>query len=259
MAKDYYKILGVEKSASKDEIKKAYRTLAKQYHPDRNPGDKGAEETFKKVQEAYDTLSDIQKRAIYNGRTPTPPQPKKPKPPPPKTEDIFTDFTKEEWSWATGENINKEPPQAELDAIQCSFFGGDTTGKNILVHLFLTRDEMQLGGHASVKIKKRELCRKCVGDGVEKRVCPSCNGSGRQSRLGFGPALACKRCEAVGAIDYPCQKCLGDGVKHWSIKEVKVMYPKDSQSGQQITIMGEGEHKPMKMPGYLRVVLLEKT
>jgi len=156
---DYYERLGVSRTATEEEIKKAYRTLAKQYHPDRNPGDKAAEETFKKVQEAYDTLSDFQKRAIYNGRMPPPPKPKQPKP---KTEDPIKEVAKEEWSWFTGEEINQPPSQAQLDAIQCSFFGGDTTGRNILTHLFLTKDDMQSGGHAVVKIKKRELCKKCI-------------------------------------------------------------------------------------------------
>lgn len=240
---DHYTILEVDRSATPDDIKKAYRKQAMKYHPDRNPGDPDADTKFKQVQSAYDTLHDEDKKRVYdhsNIHTPVHS---------PKKEENFNWFSE------------RQVPIDDLNKIQCSFFGGESTGRNIQTHLYLDKEQMRTGGTATVTIKKRKLCSKCVGDGSENKICTQCHGSGRLTKMSqYGYASPpCHKCKAVGHIPYPCKDCSGAGVKNWLVKDVRVAFPKDSKSGQQITILGEGEHKPLKMPGYLRIVLLEKV
>jgi molecular chaperone DnaJ len=244
---DYYTKLGVARTATPEEIQKAYRRLAFKHHPDRNPGDAQAVETFKQVAEAYEVLQDDVKRATYDrqgyvGRRPPPsPPPSKPKPkpapPPPPT---------------------KHPH----DDIQCSYFGGNTTGRNIMTHLYLTKEQMQAGGQFCVWIKKREACMNCHGDGNGNRICQICRGNGRLTHLVVGGnremAPECHMCKGEGIIFVPCRHCKGQGVSQWTVKSVFPTVPPNCQAGQQITVIGEGEVAPLKSPGYLRVVVLEK-
>lgn len=246
---NFYEIMEVGITATNEEIKKNYRKLAMKYHPDRNPGDKEAENKFKELQSAYDTLNNEQKRRIYDNKKPYKAEPK----PKPKEDNRKNAF-----------GINTNPSLQELDAIQCSFFGSTGMGRNIQAHVKIPKNTMKLGGIIYVEIKKRELCKVCIGDGSQKKRCNSCHGAGKQrqsvvSEWGYGSYNpTCRTCDGFGAIDYPCNNCQGSGVKQWIIKEVKVTIPSDSKPGQQITVQGEGEHYPNKQPGYLRVVLLEE-
>jgi molecular chaperone DnaJ len=235
---DYYQILGVQRTATEEEIKKAYRLLAKKTHPD---VESGSVEKFKEATLAYEVLSDAQKKVQYDafgyvGRRPSNwnPPPKKKEPVKEKKKE-----TKEKTTWT----------QKELDEIQCSFFGGSLTGKNILVHLKLTTNEKKFGGTKNALIKKREVCMKCVGDGEARMICPECHN--------FSQTLNwCSFCEASGYVYGECPDCNGDGVKNWTVHNVKVTFPAGIQSGHTINVFGEGEVAPKKQPGHVRVVII---
>lgn len=248
---DYYTRLGVARTAAPEEIQKAYRRLAFKHHPDRNPGDAEAVETFKQVAEAYEVLQDDVKRATYDrqgyvGRrpppSPPPPPPKKPPKPEPKKY----------------QHVHVDPKE-----VQCSYFGGNTTGRNIMTHLYLTKEQMQLGGKFEVHVKKREACVNCHGDGNSNRVCQICRGDGRLTHLVIGGnremAPECHMCKGEGIIYVPCRQCGGQGVNLWALRSVFIPVPSNCKTGQQITVVGEGEVAPLKSPGYLRVVVLEKV
>lgn len=248
---DYYTRLGVARTATSEEIAKAYRKLAFKYHPDRNPGDNESCETFKQVAEAYEVLTDDVKRATYNRqgyvgrRPPSPPPPpppkkeKKPEPPPPK------------------QNVHVDPNE-----IKCTYFGGSLTGRNVMTNLYLTKEQMRLGGKFEVHIRKREMCLNCHGDGNSNRICQICRGNGRLTHLVMGGngelAPECRACKGEGILYIPCRHCKGDGVSNWAVRSVKVSIPGSCQIGQQVTVAGEGEMAPLRAPGYLRVVVLEK-
>jgi molecular chaperone DnaJ len=245
---DYYTRLGVARSAAPEEISRAYRKLAMKYHPDRNPGDTDACEQFKQVASAYEVLSDNVKRATYDrqgyvGRRP-------PTPPPSKKKETKKD---------------EPPPKPHVnpDTIHCSYFGGSLTGRNIMTHLYLTKDQMKTGGKHEVHIKKREMCSNCLGDGNKNKICQSCRGRGRLTHLIVGGnwemAPECNMCKGEGVVFTPCRQCKGEGVNFWSIRGVTLSVPANCQIGQQVTVAGEGEVAPLKPPGYLRVVVLEKT
>lgn len=248
---DYYERLGVARNATLEEIKKAYRRLARQYHPDRNIGDKEAEETFKRVSEAYEILSDASKKAEYDAkgyvgrRPPNPPKPPaaKPEPPKPKTKE---DFERER----TWEERKKFPHKEDLDAINCTFWGGGGTGRNILVQMKLTPAEMKAGGSKFVAIKKRTLCDRCIGDGKAPSPCPVCHGS--RPDVGY-----CQKCDGMGALYALCPVCKGEGVFRWIIEDVRVTFSPHIQPGHQINVLGHGEHAPFKPPGNVRVVVVQ--
>lgn len=246
---DYYTTLGVARTATPEQIQKAYRKLAMKYHPDRNPGDNEAVEKFKEVAHAYEVLIDDVMRATYDRQGYVGRRPPSPPPPPPKKE------KKAEPPPKTHVHVNP-------DEIKCSYFGGATTGRNVLTHLYLTKDQMRMGGKHEVHVKKREMCGNCNGDGNSNRVCQICRGSGRLTHLVYGGfremAPECQMCKGEGIIYVPCRQCKGDGVALWGIRSVTVSIPSNCQSGQQITVAGEGELAPLKSPGYLRVVVLEK-
>jgi molecular chaperone DnaJ len=250
---DYYITLGVERTATLDEIKKAYRKLAMQYHPDRNPGDKDAETKFKTVQEAYDTLSNPEKKSRYDAfgtvgpRYTAPPRPQPPQPKP-KTKE---DFERERKQEKSKKEKAASPLDEDLAKIDCTFFNGNGTGRNIMVQLKLTAAEMKSGGVKSVTIKKRDLCKRCVGDGKAMVSCPACGG--RRDEVGH-----CMKCHGYGAEDRVCPSCNGEGVKDWIMQEVKVVFSRNIQPGHQVNILGEGEAAPRRPPGNLRVVVVTK-
>lgn len=241
--RDYYEVLGVEKSASKEDLKKAYRKLAMQFHPDRNPDNKEAEEKFKEAAEAYEILSDDDKRANYDrfghagirgssqGFS--------------DINDIFSHFS----DIFGGSSIFDD------------FFGGGqrrgsrrrtggTPGSDLRVTLQLTMEEIAEGTTKKLKIKKQVKCDICNGSGAEagtsKTTCPVCHGSGEVktvSRSVFGQFVnitTCNNCNGEGTvIDKPCKKCMGDGRIQDEVT-VKIDAPAGVSEGNYMTLRNEG-------------------
>ncbi len=247
--KDYYEILGVGKSATQDEIKKAYRKLAMQYHPDRNPGNKEAEENFKEAAEAYEVLSNDDKRAKYDryghsglkgGQDFHSYQ---------NVNDIFSNFSDIFGSAFGGSSIFDE------------FFGGSASqrsrqrsagipGSDLKVTLKLTLEEIATGTTKKVKIKKYNKCASCNGTGARTssafKTCSVCNGSGeiRQvSRSIFGQFVnitTCNNCGGTGkVISDPCPDCSGDGRVH-DETTIKINVPSGVYDNSYMTLRGEG-------------------
>jgi molecular chaperone DnaJ len=240
--RDYYEVLGVEKTASKEELKKAYRKLAMQFHPDRNPDDKDAEEKFKEAAEAYEILSSDEKRANYDrfgheglrggqqGFS--------------DINDIFSHFS----DIFGGASIFDD------------FFGGGqrrtrrrtggTPGSDLKVTLQLTLEEIAEGTNKKLKIKKQVKCSECGGSGAEagtsKNTCPVCHGTGEVktvSRSVFGQFVnitACNNCNGEGTvIDKPCRKCMGDGRVQDEVS-IKIDVPAGVGDGNYMTLRNDG-------------------
>jgi molecular chaperone DnaJ len=248
MAKrDYYEILGVSKGASADEIKKAYRKVAMQYHPDRNPGDKAAEEKFKEAAEAYEVLSDTDKRAQYDrfghagvsgaGRGHGGAQ---------NMDDIFSQF---------GDIFGED--------IFGSFFGGQqrgggggqrrargTRGSNLRVKLKLNFEEIAKGVTKNIKVKKYVGCNTCSGSGAKDKGsvqnCGTCGGSGQVRKvtstfLGqMQTVTTCPNCNGEGTtITAKCGSCKGEG-RVYGEETVTIDIPAGVQEGMQLNISGRG-------------------
>lgn len=265
MAKrDYYDVLGVSRNASKDEIKKAYRKLAMQYHPDRNPGDKSAEDKFKEAAEAYEILSHDDKKNNYDrfghegvrgsgfgaeGFS--------------SVNDIFSHFS----DIFGGSSIFDE------------FFGGNqrgrtrrrgsgTQGSDLRVNLKLTLEEIATGITKKIKIKKQVRCNDCNGTGAQAgtslKTCPVCNGTGEiksVSRSVFGQFVnitTCNNCGGEGqVVDSPCKTCSGDGRVNEETT-LKIDVPSGVEDGNYMTMRGEGNAgKRGGQPGDIIVVFQE--
>jgi molecular chaperone DnaJ len=236
--RDYYEVLGVARSATDDELKKAYRKLAKQYHPDLNQGDKGSEAKFKEVNEAYAVLSDAEKRKIYDqyGHAGMDGQ-------------GFGGFN------GAGFDIN-------LEDLFGSFFGGGfgggsrrrsgpQRGSNLKYRMNLEFMEAAFGLERQITINKDDLCDICHGsgarDGSTPERCPTCQGTGqvnqRQQTM-FGAVMtshACPNCGGKGTIiKDPCPACSGRGRRQKS-KTISVKVPAGVNEGEMLTIRGEGE------------------
>ncbi len=246
--RDYYEILGLAKGASKEDIKKSYRKLAMQYHPDRNPSNKEAEEKFKEVAEAYEVLSNDEKRAKYDrfghgglrGGTDFHEWN--------NVNDIFSHFS-DIFSGAFGGSIFDD------------FFGTSTSqrtrqrtkgtpGTDLKVSLKLTLEEIASGTTKKIKIKKHNKCDVCGGTGAKNssafKTCSVCNGTGevRQvSRSIFGQFVnisPCSNCGGSGKIiSEPCVKCSGDG-RLYSETTVKINVPAGVYDNSYMTLRGEG-------------------
>ena len=265
MAKrDYYEILGVAKNASADEIKKSYRKVAMQYHPDRNPGDKTAEEKFKEAAEAYEVLSDADKRGQYdrfghagvsgNGRGAHSPN----------MEDIFSQF---------GDIFGED--------IFGSFFGGGggtrtrggqrargTRGSNLRIKLKLTYEEIAKGVNKNIKVKKYVGCTTCGGNGAKDKgsvqTCSTCGGSGQVRKvtstfLGqMQTVTTCPVCNGEGStITAKCNDCKGEG-RVYGEETVSIDIPAGVQEGMQLNVSGRGNAGERGgMPGDL-VILIEE-
>ncbi|MBU0993740.1 MAG: molecular chaperone DnaJ [Proteobacteria bacterium] len=238
--RDYYEILGVSRNADNNELKSRYRKLALQFHPDRNPGDKEAEEKFKEAAEAYDVLSDSKKRQIYDqfghqglqgqgfsGAG--------------GFEDIFSSFG---------------------DIFEDFFgFGGQRRSQNRVrrgadLRYDMTLDFMEaaFGTETEISIEKTEICSRCQGNGCEPgthpETCSQCHGTGQysQSQGFFTVRTTCPYCRGKGqAIVNPCSSCRGTG--HMAVKKkVAVKIPAGVDSGSRLRLTGEGEASPSGGP-----------
>ncbi len=245
--RDYYEILGVSKGVSDDELKKAYRRLAKQYHPDLHPGDKEAEAKFKEVNEAYEVLSDKDKRARYDqfGHAGVDPNFGAGGPGGP-----FGGFTGD---------------FGDLGDIFGSFFGGGfggfggaaassrsgpQRGESLRVNLTIDFTEAAFGCEKEISLTRLESCDTCHGTGCEPgttaEVCPDCGGSGvvrTQKRTPFGVMSTtgeCSRCHGTGKIIHqPCKTCGGSGLARKQ-KKITVNIPAGIDDGQAISLRGQG-------------------
>ena len=266
--RDYYEVLGVAKTATADEIKKAYRKKAIQYHPDKNPGDKEAEEKFKEAAEAYEVLSDPQKRQRYDqfgfagmqgaggfsgggGFS---------------MEDVFQQFGDLFESWGMG----------SMGGHFSQFFGGGggsrqrvRRGTDLRVKVRLTLEEINTGVEKKIKVKKLVPCKDCQGtgsaDGKGGETCPTCKGTGRVVRTQrgiFGMMQVqedCPTCHGEGKIiKNKCPHCNGEGVvRDEEIITIKI--PAGVSGGMQIPVQGKGNAAPHGgVPGDLLVLVEEE-
>jgi molecular chaperone DnaJ len=269
MAKrDYYEVLGVEKNASADEIKKAYRKMAIKYHPDKNPGDKAAEEKFKEAAEAYSVLSDADKKARYDqfGHS--------------GVEGAGPDF-----SGGFG-NLNDILNDLFGGAFGGGFggfggfgggFGGQRgqrqqrvyRGRDIRVRVKLTLEEIAKGVEKEISIEKNVPCTECGGKGAKNssdiKTCPACNGTGQVQRVVnsfLGQTVTystCQQCDGEGKIiSNPCRSCNGTGLVR-KRETIKVKIPAGVEAGMQLTLQGEGHAaKNNGINGDLLVVIEEQ-
>lgn len=237
--RDYYEVLGVEKGASAEEIKKAYRKAAMKYHPDRNPGDKTAEEKFKELGEAYEVLSDDDKRARYDqyGHAGVDPN----------------------FGAGQGGGFGGFGDFGDLGDIFGSFFGGGSSrrsnpnaprrGENVGVRLELTFEEAAFGCEKEVSVARIENCAACKGSGSADGVvetCSRCGGAGQvrtqQNFMGMTmqSTSVCPQCNGRGKIvKTPCTTCRGKGkVRH--TQKLKVKVPAGIDMGQAFRVPGQG-------------------
>ena len=245
--RDYYEVLGVSKGASDDEIKRAYRKLAKKYHPDMNPGDKEAEAKFKEVNEAYSILSDSEKRARY---------------------DQFGHAGVDPNYGAGGPGGGFggfDMGDIDLGDIFGSFFGGGfggfggsassrrngpQKGESLRASLTISFEEAAFGCEKEINLNRTEECEACHGSGAEPgttaETCPDCRGTGvvrvqqRTGGFAFSSTAPCSRCRGTGKIIHtPCKACGGSGsVK--KTKRVTVSIPAGIDDGQAISLRGQG-------------------
>jgi len=235
MAKqDFYEILGVSKSASADELKKAYRTLAMKHHPDRNPGDKSAEQKFKEVNEAYDILKDDQKRAAY---------------------DRFGHAAFEQGGGRGPSDFGFSGGFAHIfDEMFGEFMDGSrrgqagpSRGSDLRYNLEISLEDSFRGKQTTVRVQTLVACEQCKGSGAEAGskpiACPTCHGRGRaRVQQGFFTIeRTCPACQGAGrVIDNPCKACAGQGRTHRE-KTLSVNIPPGVEDGTRIRLAGEGE------------------
>lgn len=264
--RDYYEVLGVAKGASADEIKKAYRKVAMQYHPDRNPGDKAAEEKFKEAAEAYEVLSDADKRSQYdryghaglsgNGR-----------------------------GFGGGGNMNMDDIFSQFgdifgDDLFGSFFGGGrrggggggrargVRGSNLRVKIKLNYEEIAKGVSKNIKVKKYVGCTTCSGSGAKDKnsvqTCSTCGGSGQVRRVSntflgqMQTVTTCPTCNGEGSIvTAKCPVCKGEG-RVYGEETVSIDIPAGVQEGMQLSVSGRGNAGERGGPPGDLIILIEE-
>jgi molecular chaperone DnaJ len=233
-AKNLYDVLGVSKTASQDELKKAYRKLARQYHPDTNQGDAEAEERFKEVQGAYDVLSDPDKRKQY---------------------DAFGSADGRGGFPGGGGSFDFGDISDLFGGFGDMFNRGQTRqragrGADLQAQVSLSFDDSLRGVETEIPVEAETACRQCGGSGAQPGtapiVCPECKGRGVtvESQGLFGLSHTCPRCHGSGTvIEKPCPRCQGSG-RERRTKRYKVKIPAGVKDGTQIRLKGKGE------PGY---------
>ena len=242
--RDYYEVLGIQKGASEDEIKKAYKKLARKYHPDMNPGDKEAEEKFKEVNEANEVLSDPEKKARYD-------------------QFGFAGVDPNYGAGAGGAGgFGGGFDFGDLGDIFGSFFGGGfgggqrrnpnapQRGESIRASVSVSFTDAAFGCEKSVTLERSEMCGTCKGNGcapgTTPEVCPDCHGTGtvqvrRQTPMGvFASNGPCRKCGGTGRlIHQPCPDCRGGGTVR-KRKTIQVTIPAGIDHGQTISLRGQG-------------------
>ncbi len=246
--RDYYEVLGIQKGASEDEIKKAYRSLAKKYHPDLNPDNKEAEEKFKEVNEAYEVLSDPSKKERYD-----------------QFGHAGVDPSYQGGGFNGGFSGGGFTGGFGMEDIFDSLFGGGVfgggrssnpnaarRGQDIQQNITISFMEACNGVNTDINIEKLEKCDECGGNGCAKGTqpdtCPECHGTGQvrvQQRTPFGvisSAKTCSRCNGRGkVINNPCSKCGGYGRTRVN-KKLNVSIPAGINDGQTIRLSGQGNN-----------------
>lgn len=232
--RDYYEILGVSRSATSDEIKKAYRQLALKYHPDRNPGDKDAEARFKEAAEAYEVLHDSNKKHIYDqygheGLHGTGFQGFS------NFDDIFSSFSDifgEVFGFSSGRRSYRKRP---------------SRGADLRYDATITLEKAASGTEIELEIPKTEVCEICTGTGAEPGTspepCSTCGGKGQvyRSQGFFTISTTCSHCRGTGqVISNPCKECRGSG-NITRKKQLKVKIPPGVDTGATMRLTGEGE------------------
>ena len=242
--KDYYATLGVDRKASPEELKKAYRKLAMKYHPDRNTDDKAAEEKFKAISEAYAVLSDTEKRKQYDqfGHAAFGPGGG---PQFSSMEDIFSAFGDIFGGGGGGGGIF-----GDLFGGGGRRRSGPGRGRDLKMVLDLTLEEIDTGAKKTVALKRVERCTQCSGDGCEpgtgRETCGTCGGAGQVSRNAgfFSMASTCPACRGAGqVIASPCKGCKGTGGVQ-DRTEVELDIPPGVEEGVRLRVTGEGDAGP---------------
>jgi molecular chaperone DnaJ len=248
--KDYYEVLGVNKDASADEIKKSYRALAKKYHPDKNPNDKVAEEHFKEIQEAYDVLGDTQKRTEYDQLR--------------DAErrgfsfrdmgDIFSRGRRSNSRTGAGFGFEDLGGLGDLfsrffdrgERVRSSRYG-PTRGNDITIELDVPFENAISGWDTIVTVPREEDCPTCRGTGAQPgtstQTCPECDGSGTVQSVqgGFALSRPCPRCYGRGTIvEVPCKTCEGRGQVQQT-RRISIKIPPGVDDGMKIRVPGQGE------------------
>jgi len=244
MAKrDYYEVLGVERGASDEEIKKAYRKLAVKYHPDKNPGDKSAEEKFKELGEAYEVLNEPQKRAAYDqmGHAAF-------------DRRAGGGFGRAGGGFHDPFDVFREVFGGGGGSIFEDLFGGARSdpgesqrGDDLRYDMEITFEEAAHGCEKEITVTKPERCDECQGTGAETgskaRTCHTCGGRGQviNSRGIFSIAQTCPQCQGAGRVlDKPCKGCRGQGRRERSSK-IKLRIPAGVDTGSRLRSAGNGE------------------
>lgn len=242
--RDYYEVLEVSRSVNGEEIKRSYRRLAVKYHPDKNPGDKAAEENFKELGHAYEILSDPQKRAAYDQYG----------------HDAFDPRARARGGGFDGgfhdpSDIFREVFGGAGASIFENLFGGGGAhnpaapqrGEDLRYDLQITLEEAALGCEKEISVTKSDACESCHGSGAEPgsklRACGTCGGRGQvlTSRGIFSLAQTCPHCKGQGRIlEKPCKKCAGDG-RHERASKIKLRIPAGVEAGSRLRSQGNGE------------------
>jgi molecular chaperone DnaJ len=251
MKRDFYEVLGISKNASADEIKSAYRKLALKYHPDKNPGNKEAEEKFKEINEAYEILSDAQKKRQYDTLG----------------ADAFNaggggnPFEGGGNPFGGGGGFHYSEGNVDFSDIFENIFGGGSQrsgsrsqaqrrGSDIRVDVEVTYHDAMFGREISIDVPRQVTCSGCSGSGVKgggkPRQCPQCRGTGQINRSQgfFSFPQPCPKCHGTGQIiDNPCPECRGSGTIRKKTN-IKVRIPQGVDEGTQLRVSGSGNAGP---------------